>query len=642
MINKYRFSNISKYFPKSRPAIFTIVFILMGITFVLITKAATLAFSIEPESGQKSVSIEVTPDTTSSNGNSIKFSINNGYNPVDALGLPKFLDRTTNYSPPESGAVFVSLTGNDSDNGTLNNPYKTICKAISSVQAGGTIVLRGGVYREGYDNISNSGCTYKIFKQITIQPYGTERAWIKGSKLVSNWTSTNGKWSVSWPALANQASQVPAGNEDAIIPGSLAGDSAMVFINGVSLSQVGSLAEVNASSFYANRTTNTIYIGDNPSGKVVEVSEYPRSLTLFSLQGGDAGGSTIKGIGFAHFASTWDPSSSPGALIATTNNITIDNTVFASNSAGGLFLGNPGVILKNSLLTNNGANGASGNLTHNSIIDGNVFSNNNKAGFAISGQGCAKSCAIAGMKVAHSDNLTVKGNTFEGNNGTGFWCDLNCVNATVVNNVSRNNKSHGIYYEVSDGGIIASNLLSKNNGYGLINGSANVKIYNNTIFDNDNGVLIYDDDRVPQASEIGPNTSNVSFVNNLLVNNVKMLQVHGYGGSQTGPNNYFSDFDYNGYFRTNGLPSELVQWMLTTGNSSYSSLNAFKSARNWDVNGVDTITTAASPFRYYENKDYRIATDSSFYNNGRPLPADVAAAIGVTAGQAIDRGAVIK
>jgi hypothetical protein len=44
--------------------------------------------------------------------------------------------------------LFVSPTGNDSNIGTRDHPFLTIDKAVSTVQPGGTVFIRGGTYNE--------------------------------------------------------------------------------------------------------------------------------------------------------------------------------------------------------------------------------------------------------------------------------------------------------------------------------------------------------------------------------------------------------------------------------------------------------------------------------------------------------------
>jgi len=42
--------------------------------------------------------------------------------------------------------VFVSPDGKDTNEGTINHPFKTLSTAMNKVDKGGTIWLRGGIY----------------------------------------------------------------------------------------------------------------------------------------------------------------------------------------------------------------------------------------------------------------------------------------------------------------------------------------------------------------------------------------------------------------------------------------------------------------------------------------------------------------
>ena len=95
----------------------------------------------------------------------------------------------TSYSVP-GGAIFMSTSGSDSNSGTQAAPVKTLIKALSLTSSGGTIVLRGGVYRDG--------SATSISKKITFQAFPGEQVWFDGTDVVSNWTSSGGKWYVDW------------------------------------------------------------------------------------------------------------------------------------------------------------------------------------------------------------------------------------------------------------------------------------------------------------------------------------------------------------------------------------------------------------------------------------------------------------
>lgn len=56
----------------------------------------------------------------------------------------------------EKDTFYVSLTGDDLNDGSIESPWKTIQKAASELEPGETVYVRGGIYRETV-NINNSG-----------------------------------------------------------------------------------------------------------------------------------------------------------------------------------------------------------------------------------------------------------------------------------------------------------------------------------------------------------------------------------------------------------------------------------------------------------------------------------------------------
>ena len=73
--------------------------------------------------------------------------------------------RANNYNDPANG-IYVSPTGNDNTgNGSIGAPYKSIIFALTKASAGSTIVLRGGTYREGRRvRVQRSNITIKSAK----------------------------------------------------------------------------------------------------------------------------------------------------------------------------------------------------------------------------------------------------------------------------------------------------------------------------------------------------------------------------------------------------------------------------------------------------------------------------------------------
>jgi len=82
---------------------------------------------------------------------------------------------------PEEGIYYVSLRGNDNNNGSQGQPWRTIQYGIDKMKAGQTLLIEAGVYNEVI-NIRHSGQPNAI---ITIKSIENRKVLINGSNLGS-------------------------------------------------------------------------------------------------------------------------------------------------------------------------------------------------------------------------------------------------------------------------------------------------------------------------------------------------------------------------------------------------------------------------------------------------------------------------
>lgn len=92
---------------------------------------------------------------------------------------------------------YVSSDGDDiGGNGTIENPFKTIQKGADMLNAGDTLVIRGGVYNEKV-KINVSGTQDN---PITIKRHENESVTIRAVTQINGWTKINGNiWSADMP-----------------------------------------------------------------------------------------------------------------------------------------------------------------------------------------------------------------------------------------------------------------------------------------------------------------------------------------------------------------------------------------------------------------------------------------------------------
>jgi len=537
--------------------------------------------------------------------------------------------KATSYPVP-AGAFFVSPTGNDSNPGTLAAPWRTLQKANSTAPARSTIVTRGGVYR---------GVNLVVDKTLTFQAYPGEEVWLKGSEVLTSWTKDGTVWrSDGW---VPRSSMAPGGDPGFIDPAYPAADYPdQVFLDGVPLGQVLQKSQVGSGKFYVDHTVQKLWIGDDPTGKLVEASSV--AIAMFVA----APGTKILGLAFVHYAPN---TATPAAVVLNAPDITVENCVFAFNSYAGLqFNGNVknmslGYVVRGNDFVYNGGRGLGGYAPNGSLVEKNYVGYNNTEHFKVGWD-------AAGAKFAHAWHLVVRDNVFEGNLSKGFWCDFACYDLKFVRNIAKGNAGAGFYYELSQNAIIASNLVY-NNQIGInATQSGDLAVWNNTISNNGSDIAIDSYGAVdPITGATGDTTAPGIVRNNIVKNNILsglgtqlggeygMFMTFDEGGILTS-DQMISELDYDAYYRPNpSFPACVIVWGF---DPCYATVSAFRTATSKELGGFG-IDGGANPFFIDEGAgDYRLAQSSPAKGAGTPLPASIAADIGVQAGVAVDLGAL--
>jgi len=518
--------------------------------------------------------------------------------------------KDTNYPIPP-GALFVSTSGTDTNPGTETAPLRTIEKAVKTAPSGSTMVIRQGIYRESIQHVD---------KKLILQPYPHEKVWMKGSTEVTGWVQEGGIWRRdNW---TYRFAPNPDNVVDPAYPVAKYPDQA--FIDGTPLKQVATKAEVVPGTFFVGYSTNQLFVGDSPAGRTVEASIY---VFAINFQFG-SDGSTVRGLGFMHYAPNNSLEKGPAMVLGNAQRLTFENNTFAYSANRGLSVFGMDAVIRGNIFTHNGEGGLSGYKSHRTIIEGNYIGYNNTEHFKAGWDG-------NGAKFANSSSLIWRDNVVEYNYGGGLWCDYQCRDNVFVRNIVRYNGLHnGLFYEISQGGIIASNLIYGNEGTGIsLSQSDNMKIYNNTL--SKNGVNI-----------VANNCSSNNIVKNNILSNISDTLGGNYASLYTDcPNSrgdvIVSQLDHNAYYRTSSAPPQqrLIAW---AGYGSYNNLASFRQARNKELSGIGIDDQPTNPFFIDEaNRNYRLKADSPAKGKGEPLPKDVAGAIGISSGVPVDIGALI-
>jgi parallel beta-helix repeat protein len=528
----------------------------------------------------------------------------------------------TNYAIP-SNAYYVSPAGSDANPGSVSAPFATIAKALLVAPAGSTVVLRDGTYREAL--------TMK--RSITLQAFPHEQPWIVGSDIVTGFTAAGSTWTRPWVSTLCHTC-FPSAVVDPAFPES--GQPEQVFIDGVPLQQVDTLAGVVGGTFYYAISAHQLTLGSDPTGHAVEVTVRPTALMIVAA----ASGAAVKGIGFARTGSTYD--SSAGAMVQSiATGVLFDHDTFAWSATRGLNDYAANSVVTNNLFLYNGSNGF-----HANTADGLVFQNNrvafsNAEHFSITPSPYASE---GGAKITHTWNGTVIGNLFDDNGANGLWFDVTSTNAVIANNTVLRNAGHGIAYEVSGNLILAGNVVAQNGRVGIkISGVSHAEIWNNTVVGNGWVQLgIYEDPRVDtnpidNAAGITYDTTNVRVVNNVLVSAATAVKPVFESFDISSPHHFttaqmITQDDHNLWSRpSSAAPKYLVNWATSlTTSTRYLTLATAQTGTTRENSSIAADNTPSSVlFNDPSFDDYSPAPGSPLNQAGATLPPAVAAAMGV-------------
>jgi hypothetical protein len=527
----------------------------------------------------------------------------------------------TAYAIPP-GAVFVSPTGQDTNPGTQYAPFATIAKALTVAPSGGTIVLRGGTYRE----------KLSITRRVTIQAYPHEAPWLDGADPATAWLAF-GPYSVLLWHDPLCDSCVPPSAIDPAYP--TAGLPEQMFIDGTPLRQVTSIAALDQpGTFYVDLPYHCIVTLDQTVGHSVAVTDRDIALQV----SGYAAGTIVRGVGILHYGATW---SGVGSMVSSSApGVTFDHDTFAWSASRGLTVYGPNSVVANNLFLYNGSNGF-----HAYRADGLIFQNNrvaysNEEHFSIAPSPTASE---AGAKITHTWNGVVSGNVFDDNAANGLWFDVASTNIVIANNTLIQNAGHGLAYEISGRALIAGNLIARNGRDGIkLSGVSGAEVWNNTVVGNGwSQVGVYEDPRhdsnpADNAAGIIFDTSNVHLANNALVADptsahpvLESFDISSPRHLTTGQMISFDD--RNVWSRpVVSAPQQLVTWESTLMTfAHYTSLAGVQAGTGREVTSSAADNTPWSTlFLNPSANDFRAAAGGPLAQPGLPVPAAVAAAMG--------------
>ena len=373
------------------------------------------------------------------------------------------------------------------------NPCLTITAAAGLAQAGDTVLIAPGVYREALD-LPRDGLPPD--QPITFAAREAGTVHIRGSDVVDGWRRhSDAVWRKdAWPVNSQQ-----------------------VFVDGRPLRQTGrtcpfhdvenmgkpflshtgkGVDDLAPGSFFYDEAGQTLFIrladDSPPGGKLVEASVrpfaiVPRERESIHLSGLEFAHSNVSSLGiYASMANAWG------------RNWRIRDCSFRQADFSGLAVVGEGHLIDHCRFEDNGDVGLTilgtdeahgwapvpGRGPQNITVRDSSFTGNNTRGFDPAWQ-------AGGIKASTScTGLVLEGLRLENNNGPGLWLDVFCRDVLVERCLARNN-TVGVVCEISDQAVIRNNMILDNDFGVLVAASSGVAVVNNTLHNNGYGVVLH-------------------------------------------------------------------------------------------------------------------------------------------------------
>ena len=331
----------------------------------------------------------------------------------------------------------------DKNPGTLALPCGMISKAATALEAGDTVVIHHGVYRE-YVKPGRGGTAEQPISYVAAPG---ERVVITGADVLSGWVLDKGNvWKVtSW------THRFPTHPNDEFHR--LIGRCEQVIVDGKVLKQVALPGQLQPGCFCAMPAEQTLYVqltdGGDPREHLVEASVRPLCFGV-GWGGEPRDHIQLRGLTFRYAANM----AQRGALSAVGNHWLIEDCdALWTNGTGITFRGDD-ITLRHLKSHHHGQQGAGGSGRHFLLNDVSLSFNNVK--------GFDSDWEAGAIKITHARDGTIRNCRAEANRGNGLWFDIDVRNVTVDHCAAIENDGHGIFVEISGGFDIRNNVCARN------------------------------------------------------------------------------------------------------------------------------------------------------------------------------------
>jgi hypothetical protein len=356
---------------------------------------------------------------------------------------------------------------------------ESLTDLVSAAAPGSVIHLDPCIYRESVE----------IDKPLTL--IGVPGSEIRGSDVWKDWNARSGgtfESDETLPQSGGGGTCRPASDRCHVAD--------QVFLDGRALAFVTGSPDRGEFSV---SDADTVVLGDDPAGHVVEVSVRERWLDV------SAPDVTIQDVTFRDAAN--DPQAEQAALrVKDADRFSLlGSHLFAAHGALLGIDGGTGHRVLDSELAGAGQEGFGITRVTDSTVARTVIRDNNTDGFDPLWE-------AGGGKATRVRGLSFDRNVVTDNRGPGLWCDIDCRDVSFTGNRTSGNEQAGIFYEISTAGQIRDNVVVENGwgradwGWGagiLVSSSGDVEVDDNVVAWNADGISVISQERSDRPDDAG-------------------------------------------------------------------------------------------------------------------------------------------
>jgi hypothetical protein len=325
---------------------------------------------------------------------------------------------------------------------------RTVSDAVSHAEAGDTILIHSGTYRESVQIEQNGSAG----KPITIQAAEGAHVVLTGADHLTGWAAAPGEdhvYVTDWPyrfITWNERHTHPHDEFHRLI-----GRCEQVFINAYPLRQVLTREKLARGTFFVDLDAKRLYVSPADDADLTgnrTMAEASSRSRILSVKGNHV---VVKGLRFRYAANR----AQHGAVELAGDHLTIADCVFEyTNSSGATFRGED-ITVRNCTFQHNGQLGFGASRAHGLHLTGCVCRHNNTKGFN-------RGWEAGGNKICLARDVILENSTFVENRGNGIWFDIGNEDCTVRNCLIAHNENAGIFYEISYGLHAHDNVIIDN------------------------------------------------------------------------------------------------------------------------------------------------------------------------------------